>query len=213
MRMRPFGRLLPLATAQARTWRSVRPVHRTIDLPLADALGRVAARSIRSPRDVPEFVRATWDGYALRSRDTARASERSPVTLHVVGDVFAEGRFHRALRPGEAVAVATGGALPPGTDTVAIFEESNFSDGTIQLTRPRRPGERVASPGADFPKGRRLVRAGEVLDPAALGALGAIGRSNVRVLQRPGSACSRTATSFSRSGRDGAGARSTRSTT
>ena len=185
MRMRPFGRLLPLPTAQRRTWAAIRPVTEAERVPLGEGLGRVAARDVRAPRSVPEFARATWDGYALRSRDTRRASEKSPCVLEVVGDVFAEGRYRRSLRVGEAVAIATGGALPPGADTVAIFEESNFREGTIALTRPRAPRERVARPGDDFPRGTLLVRRGSVLDAAALGAIGATGAGSVSVFRRP----------------------------
>ncbi len=183
--MRPFGRLLPLATAQRRTWSAIRPITATESVPLRDALGRVASGPVLAPRNVPEFSRATWDGYALRSRDTVGASEKSPVVLRAIGDVFAEERFRRGIHTGEAVAIATGGALPKGADTVAIFEESHFRDGSISLTRPRAPGERVAAPGDDFRRGTLLVRRGSVLDPAALGALGATGRSAVSVYRRP----------------------------
>jgi len=183
--MRPFGRLLPLATAQRRTWAAIHTVREVEEIPIAEGLGRVAARPVRAPRNVPEFARATWDGYAVRSRDSAGASERAPAVLRVVGEVFAEGRFQRGVRPGEAVAIATGGALPKGADSVAIFEESNLDGDTISLTRPRKPGERVAAPGDDFARGTLLVRTGSVLDPAALGAIGAIGRGSIAVLRRP----------------------------
>jgi molybdenum cofactor synthesis domain-containing protein len=185
MKMRPFGRLLPLATAQRRTWAAIVPVRAKESVALSEGLGRVAAADVRAPRDVPEFARATWDGYALRSRDTAGASGLTPVSLPVVGEVFAEGRYERGLRPGQAVAIATGGALPKGADTVAIFEEAPLLRGTITLDRPRRPGERVAIPGDDFRKGTLLLRRGAVLDAAGLGALGAVGRSTALVLRRP----------------------------
>jgi molybdenum cofactor synthesis domain-containing protein len=183
--MRPFGRLLPLPTAQRRAWNAIAPIREREEVPLGEALGRVAAVAVRAPRDVPEFARATWDGYAVRSRDTQGASPAAPAVLRVMGDVFAEGRYRRALRAGEAVAIATGGALPQGADTVAIFEEADLRDGSISLTRPRAPKERVAEPGDDFPRGTILVRAGAVFDPAALGAVGAIGRGRVPVLRQP----------------------------
>jgi molybdopterin molybdotransferase len=185
MRMRPFGRLLPLAAAQRRTWGAIQPVRGREEIPLAEALGRVSANSVRAPRDVPEFARATWDGYAIRSRDTAGASSEDPTELRVVGEVFAEEEYRRGLRAGEAVAIATGAALPRGSDCVAIFEDANLKDGRISLERPRKPGERVAAPGDDFARGTLLVGEGQVLDPAALGAVGAIGRATISVLRRP----------------------------
>ncbi len=134
---------------------------------------------------VPRFSRATWDGFALRSRSTRGASPRRPAILEVVGEVFADRGYTQALRPNEAVAIAAGGRLPPGADTMVIFEETSRTRTRIRVPRYLRVGERVAATGADFPRGRVLVRAGEVLDPATVGSLGAIGRTALEVVDRP----------------------------
>ena len=42
---------------------------------LDDASGRVLARDVTAPLDVPGFDRAAMDGYALRGADTAGAGE------------------------------------------------------------------------------------------------------------------------------------------
>jgi molybdenum cofactor synthesis domain-containing protein len=185
MKMRPFGRLLPLPVAVARTLRATRPVHATEVVALADALGRVAAETIRAPRDLPEFARATWDGYAVRARDTRAAAPGHPVELRLVGEQFAEQATERPVRAGEALAIATGGAMPRGADAVAIFERVTELAQSIRLTAPVAHGDRVARPGSDFPKGTILVRAGTVLDPPRVGAVGATGRATVRVRRRP----------------------------
>ena len=185
MKMRPFGRLLPLESAVLRVLTAARPVRGVEAVEVGEALGRIAATSVRAPRNVPAFSRATWEGYALRARDTAGATAARPVRLRVIGEVFAEGALARPVRAGEAAAIATGGALPPGTDAVQIFEDVRLEDSSITLTRPVPVGHRVASPGDDFAKGAVLVRSGAVLDPAALGAVAATGENRVRVLRRP----------------------------
>ncbi len=185
MKMRPFRRLLPVEVALDRLLRAAVPVTGEEEIPLPTALGRVAARPYRSPRSVPEFPRATWDGFAVRSRDTRTARPDRPVHLHLAGEVYAEERLSRPLGQGEAVAIATGGAMPRGSDSVVIFEEARAVRGAIEVRRPVPVGERVAGPGADFPRGELLVGRGAVLDPAGLGALAATGRSSVRVYRRP----------------------------
>ncbi|EQD54331.1 Molybdenum cofactor biosynthesis protein MoeA, partial [mine drainage metagenome] len=127
----------------------------------------------------------TWDGYAVRPRDTVRATARSPVRLQVVGEVYAEQRFDGTVGPGEAVAIATGGAMPRGARGVVIFEEVVRSADSILVPHPVRPGERVAPPGDDFRAGSRLFVRGSVLDPAALGAVAACGRPSVVCYARP----------------------------
>ena len=55
-------------------------------VPLADAHGRVLARDVTAPGDVPAFDRSNVDGFAVQAADTYGATERTPVTLEIVGD-------------------------------------------------------------------------------------------------------------------------------
>ncbi|MCI4368540.1 MAG: molybdopterin molybdotransferase MoeA [Thermoplasmata archaeon] len=185
MRMRPFGELMEYSRARQLLLDRVEPVRRIEPVPLVRALGRVISRELRAPHNVPAFARATWDGYALRSVSTRGARPGRPVSLELAGEVFAEGALHRRLSEGEAVAIATGGAMPRGADTVIIFEETRVVGSTLWVPRYVRPGERVANPGEDFRRGSRLARANEVLTPAALGALASTGASRVAVFAQP----------------------------
>jgi len=185
MEMHAFGRLIPVEQARRRLLAAARPISRTERLRVESAFGRIAAATYRAPRPVPGFPRATWDGYALRSIDTRNASRRRRVELRIVGEVFAEQAFPGRVGAGETVAIATGGALPRGTDAIVIFEEVERRGNRIRLARPVRPGDRFSPPGHDFPKGRVLVRRGETLTATALGTLAACGIPYVRVYARP----------------------------
>ncbi len=180
-----FGRLTPALAARRALLRAVRPIDRTESAIVTEAFGRVAARAVRAPRNVPPFARATWDGYALRSADLRGASPSRPRELRVVGEVFAEGGFRGRVGPGEAVAIATGGAVPPGADAVEIFEEVVREGPTVRLHAPLRPGSRIAPVGDDLRRGELLVRPGEVLGPATLGAVAACGVPSLEVFARP----------------------------
>ena len=185
MKMRPFGTLIPAEEARGRLLAAVAPIRRRESVELGEALGRVAAETVRAPRAVPSFARATWDGYALSARATRTASAGRPLRLKVVGEIFAEEQLPRPLSRGECAAIATGGALPRGADAVVIFEVVERLDDAILVRRRVRVGDRVARPGDDFPRGAVLVERGRPLTPAALGALASIGRTRVRVVARP----------------------------
>ncbi len=185
MEMHAFGRLLPVEAARRRLLAAARPIARTERVRVEAAFGRVAAVTYRAPRPVPSFPRATWDGYAVRTVDTRGARRRHPVELRVVGEVYAEEAYPGHLGPGEAVAIATGGAVPRGADAVVIFEEVERSGDQVRLFHPVAPGERYSRPGHDFPRGQRLVRRDEVLTATALGTLAACGLPSVRVYARP----------------------------
>jgi molybdopterin molybdotransferase len=185
MKMRPFGRLISAQEAKRRLLAATLPVRRREIISLDSGLGRVSAETVRAPFDVPGFARATWDGYALRSPVTKGASARTPVRLKIVGEVFAEQSFDHPVRPTECVAIATGGAMPSALDAVVIFELVKQHRGHIEIRRPVRRGSHVSRPGEDFPKGFTLLKSGQPLTPAGLGALATIGRTRVRAFARP----------------------------
>ncbi len=82
------------------------------EISISAALGRVLAEGILSPINLPEFDRSTMDGYAVRSTDTFGAAESRPVLLSVVGDIPMGTLPDRPIAKGEAMRIATGGALP-----------------------------------------------------------------------------------------------------
>jgi molybdenum cofactor synthesis domain-containing protein len=176
---------MPALEARRRLLAAVRPIDRIETVAVATTFGRIAARTVRAPAPVPAFPRATWDGYALRSRDVREATPRHPRTLRVVGEVFAEQTHRGRVGPGEAVAVATGGAIPAGTDALEIFEEVRREGASISLTAPVPRGARIAPVGDDFPRGALLVRSGQLLRPSAVGALAACGIPRISVYARP----------------------------
>ena len=185
MEMRPFGKLIPVEVAVRRVLAAARPVAGTESVALVESLGRVSAETFRAPFPVPRFARATWDGYAFRSASSRGATARQPARFRIVGEVFADRGYTRRLRTDETVAIAAGGRLPPGADTMAIFEEVGRSGLEVSVPRWVRVGERIAATAADFRRGQVLVRRGDVLDPATVGSLGAAGRTSVRVFARP----------------------------
>ncbi|MDE1819654.1 MAG: molybdopterin molybdotransferase MoeA [Euryarchaeota archaeon] len=185
MKMTPLDSLISMEEAKRRLLAAAVPIHRVERIPLGQAIGRVAAREVRAPRPIPSFLRATWDGYAFLARDSQGASRRSPVALRVVGELHAEERLPRTLRRGECVAIATGAALPRGANTVELFENVQVEGEHVRLTSPVPPENGLALPGEDVRKGQRLVRSGEVLTPARIGAVGATGRDSIEVYAKP----------------------------
>src|SRR6185295_20144010 len=79
---------------------------------VAEAAGRVLARDLRAPMDVPHFTRSYMDGYAVRAADTATAAADAPVLLRVAGSVEMGRRAAIRLGPGQACRIPTGGMLP-----------------------------------------------------------------------------------------------------
>ena len=86
--MRPFTSTISFDEAQQRLRSAVVPIARTERIPLGTSGGRVVARDLVSPIDVPPFARSAMDGYALVASDTAGASEAKPARLQIVERIF-----------------------------------------------------------------------------------------------------------------------------
>lgn len=166
--------------ARERCWREASET-----VPLASAFGRTAAADVASGEYVPGFSRSTVDGYAVAASDTFGCSDSIPSILEVAGSVEMGGEAC-AISSGRCAYVPTGGELPDGSDAVVMIEHTeDLGDGTIAVSKPVAPGENVVFKGDDAVPGDVLVRRGRVLGARDVGALAAIGRTEVRVAREP----------------------------
>ncbi|HXP92503.1 MAG TPA: gephyrin-like molybdotransferase Glp [Candidatus Binatia bacterium] len=149
------------------------------------AYGRVAAREVRAPEPLPAFTRATMDGYAVRSADTAGASESAPAYLRLLGDVPMGALAEEPVGAGEAWRIQTGAMLPPGADGVVMVEETTLSGVDIEVLASIAPGENVFAAGEDAARGETIIPAGKRLRAADLGALCALGVLEIAAIRKP----------------------------
>jgi molybdopterin molybdotransferase len=145
----------------------------------------VAGESLYAPMDNPPFDRASLDGFALRSRDTAGASEADPVRLHVAGVVHAGSVYGALLLPGEALRIMTGAPMPAGSDAMLPKETVREDGDDILVFSPVKKHENYIFRGEDIQKGQLLVREGERLDFVRLGLLAGMGLAEVPVYRPP----------------------------
>jgi molybdopterin molybdotransferase len=165
-----------------------RPARRTpVETVLLDeALGRVPAGTLSAPHAIPGFARATVDGFAVRAADTYGASEGLPSYLDLAGEARMGLPPETEVRPGSAVAIATGAPLPPGADAVLKIEHTqSATPELLEVLRPVTPGEGMVRADEDAAPGDELVRAGRPLRAQDLGMLAAAGIVEVPVYARP----------------------------
>jgi len=151
---------------------------------LGQALGRVAADTVVAEEDAVPFPRSAMDGYAVRARECALATQSNPIELPVAGHVFAE-EGEASLAPGTALAIMTGAPVPRGADAVIPHERTEQLDDSIRIFAPVAPGDSVFPPGEDFRRGDELIAAGEILNPGKLALLAFAGKPSVRAIRRP----------------------------
>ena len=150
------------------------------------AVGRVLAGDVHSPVDLPDFPRATMDGYALRASDSFGASESIPAYLDIIGQVPMGATPGFSVGRGEAARILTGGMVPEGADAVVMEEFTTAPDPeTLEVRRPAAVGENVLGVGDDLKKDELILGAGSRLRSQDVGALAGVGVTSVEVHRRP----------------------------
>lgn len=153
-------------------------------VPLLEAVGRRVVEDVVAPRDLPAFDHSAMDGFAVRADEVATASSQAPTALPVSALVPA-GTPGGTLAPGAAVRIMTGAPLPEGADAVVPFELTDRGDDVVAVRAGVAAGEHVRRRGEDVEAGAVVVRAGEVLRPARVGLLAAVGVREVMVRPLP----------------------------
>jgi len=152
---------------------------------LQSAQNRVLADDLASNVDMPPFVRAAMDGYAIQANDVKNASRENPVRLDVVGSITAGKSVQYKVMPGKAVAIATGARIPKGADAVVMVEHTQLENGKVKIFREIDHGRNVALKGEDVKKGQVLLKKGTWLTPQDIGIIASVGISKVRVFKKP----------------------------
>jgi molybdopterin molybdotransferase len=152
---------------------------------LLESLGRVAGEDVHARRDIPPLDNSGMDGYAVRAIDIEKASKDLPARLEVIEDLPAGFISQKTLRQGQAIRIMTGAPIPKGADTVVPVEETQKEGSHVFIFNAAPSGEHLRKAGEDVRRGVRVISKEDVLRPAEIGMLAAMGRSSVSVFQRP----------------------------
>ncbi len=153
-------------------------------LPLADAVRRVAAKTVRATTAQPPFNRSPLDGYAINHTDLDNASPASPAELPVI-QVINAGDVPMPLRPHSAARIMTGAPLPPGADCVVRQEDTEMLAEIVSVRLRHGKNQNVVFEGEFVMLGQPLVNPGDVLDHARIALLAGQGRGEATVYRRP----------------------------
>lgn len=148
---------------------------------------RVLSTNVTSNIDVPPFDRSAMDGYAVKFEDTQNACSKNPVVLKLVGSVFAgkKREIKTKINGKECMYVTTGSMLPTNANAVVMIENTKIQDDKIYVFKAARLFENVGKKGDDIMKGKVVLKKGEILTPAKIGVLAAIGIKEINLYSTP----------------------------
>lgn len=152
---------------------------------IENALGRVLAEDIIARENIPDFIRSTVDGYAVKSENTIGANEALPAFLNRIGEVKMGEETSLCLGEHETVYVPTGGMVPQGADSMVMIEYTDVFGDEIAINKPAANLENIIGIGDDVSDGECALKKGLRIKTQHIGVLAALGYSQVKVKRRP----------------------------
>lgn len=173
-------RMLSVEDAQEQLISLIQPVAEDELVPVAEALERVPARPVTAPIDLPPFDCSAMDGYAI----CGGLAFQPGSNFKVVGESLAGRPYTKKLKAGQACRILTGAAIPPGTDAIAIQEDTIRESDSIMLSGKAQIGDNIRRRGMDISAGERLSDVDEYLSPFAIGWFAACGIYEIDVIRK-----------------------------
>ena len=171
--------LTPIDQAFETLLGSLTSIDESESLPLIACNGRVLAKDLGSPVNVPPLTNSAMDGYAMRTADLADEQTVLKVTQRI-----AAGQIGSSLAAGEAARIFTGAPIPEGADAVVVQENCKAeNDSVIVLQNPAR-GENLREAGEDVKAGATLLKAGHRLLPQDIGLAASTGATELTVKRK-----------------------------
>ncbi len=163
----------------------IAPVTPVAEVPTEAAAGRILAEPVKTPRPIPAHTNAAVDGYAFAFSDY---EPQQGSTFPIEARAAAGHAWTAPRRPGTAARIFTGAAMPEGTDTVVMQEdtETTSRDGCTWVRVPPglKEGANCRLAGEDAAAGATLLEGGHRLRPQDVAAAASTGLERVRCFSR-----------------------------
>lgn len=152
-------------------------------VPVARAVGRTLAQTVRAERDQPPFDRVTMDGIAI----AFEAIEGGRKSFTIAGTCHAGEPAATLADTSACIEIMTGAVLPAGADTVVAVERLDIEADQATLEKSYQPerGQFVHRRGSDHAAGTAVLAPGSVVAPVDIAVLASCGLSDVRVARSP----------------------------
>ncbi|WP_309641304.1 gephyrin-like molybdotransferase Glp [Flavobacterium sp.] len=144
---------------------------------LMNASHCVLSETVLSPINMPPFRQSNMDGFAL--------SLHEALVYEIVGEVKAGDSKSIDLKPGQAVKIFTGAAIPNSAQAVIQIEKVSTKDNQLFLQETVLHETNIRPLGSQIQQNDIALEKGTFLNPAAIGFLAGLGFTSVNVYQKP----------------------------
>ena len=163
---------------------NIRPITEVSSVSLEEAGGFICGKDVTAREPIPAFPKSAMDGYAVNSDEVSKADEDHPVSLKVIGTIYAGEYKEISFLPGSAIRVMTGSMIPDGYDAVVKQEQTDYGESIVTIYASVKKHENYCQVGEELREGDLVIPAGTLLGRTQIGLLASLGKNTVTI-RRP----------------------------
>ena len=156
-----------------------------------NSINRISAKNIYSPTNYPAGNNTAFDGYAINSKETSRASSKNIKKFKILKTLAAgDNPRIKNIKKFTTIEVMTGALIPKPFDTVIPIEVIDFYPNKknpkfILINKKIKKNNHIRFLGSDYKKGEKVISAGKVINSSHILALKSLGVDKIIIKKRP----------------------------
>jgi molybdopterin molybdotransferase len=152
------------------------------------SINRVNAIDIYSSVNYPAGTNAAFDGFAIKSGDTAGLSKKNFKEFKILKSISAgDNPKLNKVKKFQTVEVMTGALIPKFFDTIIPVEKIIFSKNNtcIVINKKIKKNQHIRKVGSDYRKKDLVIKKGTIIQSSHILAFKTLGIKNIKVKKKP----------------------------
>ena len=153
---------------------------------IKDALNRISSKEVIAKSDYPADDNTAFDGFAVNSKETKNTFQKFKILKTIAAG---DNPYIKKIPKLSCIEVMTGAIIKKPFDTIIPIEDIEFFPSKqnakyIIIKKKIKKSEFIRPKGSDYKKGNKIIRKGELINPAHILSLKTLGIDKVLVKKR-----------------------------
>ena len=153
---------------------------------IKDALNRISSKEVIAKSDYPADDNTAFDGFAVNSKETKNTFQKFKILKTIAAG---DNPYIKKVPKLSCIEVMTGAIIKKPFDTIIPIEDIKFFPSKqnakyIIINKKIKKSEFIRPKGSDYKKGNKIIRKGELINPAHILSLKTLGIDKVLVKKK-----------------------------
>ena len=153
---------------------------------IKDALNRISSKEVAAQSDYPADDNTAFDGFAVNSKETKNKAQKFKIIKTLAAG---DNPYIKKVPKLSCIEVMTGAIIKKPFDTIIPIEDIEFVPNKknakyIIVSKKIKKSEFIRPKGSDYKKGNKIIKKGELINPAHILSLKTLGIEKVLVKKK-----------------------------